>query len=113
MLSIDYRQKVFLRDITNLEKTSVQELSELNNALDQVVQAMTQLKDNILDLHEGIEKSKEDLTTEIAKEDAYVEAVQRQVAEEVALEDARRHEHEQEARDSIEEYLGILKGQAD
>jgi len=111
MLSIDYRQKVFLRDITELEQSSVEELGRLSSFLEKVVFSTTQLQQEMQQLKVGIDKAKGNLIAEIEREDAQLDEAQRDAADAVELDEARRLERNAEARNAIEEHLDFVKAQ--
>lgn len=112
MLSIDYRQKVFLRDVTNLEKSSSEELKRLTVSLEKVVGAAYRLKDEMHGLRAGIDQAKQDLLAEIAREDAQLAEAQRDAAEVVALEQAQYLKRNGNAREAIKTHLEELKVEA-
>lgn len=113
MLSIDYLQKVFLGDLGLLEATALKELGEMSKEVDLMVQNTRDLKLSLHELQNGINMSKLDIQHNIAKEDAAIDAINRQVAEAVELEQAQLQSFQQKAREHIEDYVGFLKAETE
>eukprot|EP00929_Paragymnodinium_shiwhaense_P032635 TRINITY_DN18060_c0_g1_i1.p1 TRINITY_DN18060_c0_g1~~TRINITY_DN18060_c0_g1_i1.p1 ORF type:complete len:829 (+),score=218.41 TRINITY_DN18060_c0_g1_i1:131-2617(+) len=133
-LSVDYNQKVFLTEISELHKTIMEELgggsvkesegdasSSMglrkkkgpNAVLCKVVEASTQLRQDIQHMKGKLQSAKEDLLTEIAREDANLEATLLIARDEAALDEARRPARNEEARRCIEEQMHHMEEQAE
>jgi len=134
MLSIDYKQKVFLRDITDLHKAAIEELgpqpreeelARLSDALRariearpsvrlaKIVSAAAQIKQNVHQMQSKIRCAQEDLLNEIAQEEQRHEAAVRLAADEAALKAARLPNRNEQLRKVIESSLTSMRAQAE
>jgi len=111
MLNIDYRQKALLRCITQLEKTSEQQLDALSADLDALYAYASYLDKRIRALHKSVDKAKGDLLKEIERLQRLADRARKQAQQNQMLVDARRKKEEQDVRTQIENHLESLEGE--
>lgn len=110
VLSIDYRQKVLLRDVTILEANTQLRVDKITNALDLVFSAATQLESDMRALHGTVAKALELLGSEIAWEKKHSERYKRRQEYELKMQLDMQNK---KARRRIEEQLESLRSQVD
>jgi len=109
MLSIDFRQKSFLRNITRLEQQSETEMGHLTGEIDQVAKAAEHIACNLGNLKNRLLKAKSALMDEIDKEDNQYAANRRQAMERELLENVHRKAHTLKVKEGLQDQLMDLR----
>mmetsp|Transcript_16265 Transcript_16265/g.46429 ORF Transcript_16265/g.46429 Transcript_16265/m.46429 type:complete len:482 (-) Transcript_16265:42-1487(-) len=110
ILNIDFKQKVFCREITQIAAVSSKALEHVSGDLDTLCEAAKELEFNMAMLLENVEKAKDVFRAQLAEEERQHKKYSAHVKR---VTETKRAVRNQRAREKIESHLQSLRGQAE